>query len=1154
MLGQRWQPAQQEHDFFWEQVVSTAAFPYLADHIVRESVVFPATAYVELVMAALHATFGAGTHAVEQVAFQKVLILREGSDYQLQVGFTQTDHGMRFQIASRPADDPQEPWTLHATGLALARPGTLITAPAPRAIAELQARCSGELSSDQVYAVMHGLGFAYGRCFRGVSSARYHAGQALGAIQLAERVQAECSRYHVHPSLLDISFHVLAAAETEGEVSEDETYLPVGIERVEVYAATDTTVWAHACMRPDPTLPAKTYRGDVFLLDSAGQVLAAAYGLCIQRLSHAEQRAAQDVIADWLYTVDWEEQPLPQVPESETAEDGTWLVFDHASGVGRVLTALLDDRAERSIRVTSGASYWRSGSEYRLNPTRLEDFERLLKDGFGAGQPRCRGIIFLWPLEDTLHLTPTLDELEAAQDGTTTGVLNLVQALVRTGWREEPRLWVVTRGTQAVGDMGQVTVAHGPLWGLSRVVAHEHPGLRCSCVDLGAAAPVLEAARLLDELRADTAEDQIALRGERRYVARLMRYTPEPVLAASATTIQIPAGDQPYLVELVRADGTHALNLRRAERRAPGAGEVELGVHAAGLRVSADTVQFDEQCSGVVLGVGVGVSGFSAGDEVIAVGVSALGSHMIVPAAVLIAKPAQLSFAQAADIGLDFTSLYAAMHHAALLRANPHGDASIASQEQQIGLMRQVVQLFATGTLVPQPGAAISIAEAQAAIPTLAHEPPHRVTVTFQQPDVLVDADLVPTCLDADASYLISGGTGGLGLATAQWMAAQGARHIVLTSRRGAPPEADAAAFAAAKAAIEAHGAELIVAKADIACADQVAAVLQLIAATLPPLRGIIHAAGVLDDGLLLQLNRARFQAVLRPKLHGAWNLHTQTRDIPLDFFVLFSSVAAMLGSPGQGNYCAANAFLDTLAHHRRAQGLPALSINWGPWAEVGMAAHLSHGGASGGLTAIAPALGVQALQRLMSQQAAQVAVMPLNLRQWRQFYPKAAKAPMFVNLLREDQQSSSGRESATSLRALLVAAALHERPAVMASYLREQISQVLRISSARIPIHASLGALGFDSLMALEFRNRLEDSTGLTLPATLIWNFPNITALGQHLAEKLDIALDAVAVPPVAEPAANALSADDRDELARVLGALGDLSLADLQGALVEE
>ncbi len=194
-------------------------------------------------------------------------------------------------------------------------------------------------------------------------------------------------------------------------------------------------------------------------------------------------------------------------------------------------------------------------------------------------------------------------------------------------------------------------------------------------------------------------------------------------------------------------------------------------------------------------------------------------------------------------------------------------------------------------------------------------------------PDAATDA---PNLFRPDGTYLVTGGLGELGLLVAEWMVGRGAKHLVLVGRRGATGEASRVVTRLREA-----GAEVLVAEADVAAEAEVAEVLARIGRSMPPLRGVIHAAMVLDDGVLLQMDGQRFDAALRPKVYGAWNLHRLTLDAPLDFFVLFSSAVSLHGSAGQGNYVAANAFLDSLAHHRRFLGLPALTVDWGRWAEV---------------------------------------------------------------------------------------------------------------------------------------------------------------------------------------------------------------------------
>src|SRR5208283_3412924 len=210
-----------------------------------------------------------------------------------------------------------------------------------------------------------------------------------------------------------------------------------------------------------------------------------------------------------------------------------------------------------------------------------------------------------------------------------------------------------------------------------------------------------------------------------------------------------------------------------------------------------------------------------------------------------------------------------------------------------------------------------------------------------------------------DASYWITGGLGGLGLEVARWMVDHGARHLVQMSR-GRANEAAAALLKT----LEEKGAQVVLARGDVSKPEDVSRVLAQIRESMPALRGIIHCAGVLNDGVILQQSPEKFRAVMGPKVEGSWNLHQQTRGEELDFFVLFSSSASLFGSPGQANYAAANAFLDMLAHQRRSEQRPGLSINWGAWDKVGMAASRSSKiPRVAGVGTIKPEEGLNALQ-----------------------------------------------------------------------------------------------------------------------------------------------------------------------------------------------
>lgn len=364
-----------------------------------------------------------------------------------------------------------------------------------------------------------------------------------------------------------------------------------------------------------------------------------------------------------------------------------------------------------------------------------------------------------------------------------------------------------------------------------------------------------------------------------------------------------------------------------------------------------------------------------------------------------------------------------------------------------------------------------------------------------------------PLSLRNDGTYLITGGLGGLGLKLAGWMVEQGARHLVLVGRSGA-----SSATSAALSQLEQAGAQVLVAKGDVSQETDVARILGEINESMPPLRGIIHAAGVLDDGMLRSHAWERFAKVMAPKVEGAWNLHVLTQDMPLDFFVLFSSMASLLGSPGQGNYAAANAFLDALAHHRRAQGLPGLSINWGTWAEVGMAAslgsHNQHRLTALGMDTIALKQGLQVLGQLFQHTDAQVGVVPVKWSQFMQQFTDDTAPPLLAELAREAGSLVLAEQpSVQQLEFLkrLSKVPPRDRQELFLAHVRDQVTKVLGLSpSHSLEPHQGFFDIGMDSLTSVELRNRLQTTLGRSLPSTLIFDYPTLNALAGYLASEM--------------------------------------------------
>jgi aryl carrier-like protein len=364
-----------------------------------------------------------------------------------------------------------------------------------------------------------------------------------------------------------------------------------------------------------------------------------------------------------------------------------------------------------------------------------------------------------------------------------------------------------------------------------------------------------------------------------------------------------------------------------------------------------------------------------------------------------------------------------------------------------------------------------------------------------------------------DSGYLITGGLGGIGLAVARWLIAAGARHLVLLGRRAPDTEA-----LATLAELTADGATVDVLQADVTRAADVRSVVNAFGRERPPLRGVFHAAGVLDDGALLQQDWERYKKVLAPKVTGAHHLDVCTRGLQLDFFVLFSSFVAVLGSPGQSNYAAANAVLDSLAHHRKALGLPATSVNWGPWEGLGMtgpAVAATYRWSERGARTIVPAEGTGLLERILERPTApQVGAFSVDWEAYHRWLPGTANREVFtlVHTPAGTASDESGEDTALFLPDRLAALDPGDRPEYLVSYLAAQVAEIVGFASEHA-VDPDIGffQLGLDSLMNLKLLAHLREETGdrLTLPGTLTFDHPTCASLAAHLLDELALVPD---------------------------------------------
>jgi acyl transferase domain-containing protein/NADPH:quinone reductase-like Zn-dependent oxidoreductase len=1117
---------------------------WLADHVVLGKALLPGTAFLEL---ALYAGRQLGCPIVRELTLQSPLGLPEDGAVQLQLilGALEEGGGRSVSIYSRAehaSDEPQPEWVCHAHGSLVpampdgdsdgARPLSGMDDVWPPSGAE-------RVELDDLYESLLERGLDYGPVFRGLTNAWRRDGEIFAEAVLTDAERERAGAFELHPALLDAALHAttlgrrsspteLSDGEQSAADSAEEVWLPFCFSEVELLAGGATALRVRFS-------PAEGDALRIALADQRGRSLGSVGGFVLRSVS-AAGIASVAADRDGLFQLDWRPVPTGQDDAQDVVLlDCTGLTEDLPAGAhGAVLRVLgaLQERLEQEetrdsqfailtsgavavgaaedVADLAGAAVWglvRTAQSEHPGRILLVDVDRApssreaLGVALASGESRlairdghCLAARLIRVGDDGVLVPPPGESawrLQASGENTFEGL-----ALVACDEDERPldagevRVEVRAAGVNfkdvliALGVYpGKASIgneAAGVVLEVGADVRDLGPGDRVTGLFSGAFGPVaITDRRLLAPVPAHWSFAQAAS-------------MPLVFLTAYYALVDL-AAIRPHERLLLHAAtggvGTAALQLARhldVEVFATASTEKWSVLQQAGLDsghvASSRDLGFRERFLEQTAGAGVDVVLNSLAGEFVD------ASLDLLPRGGRFAEMGKTDVRDAAEV--------AEQHDGVLYRAF---DLMDAGPDRIQEMLTSLLELFAEGALTLPPIRAWDVRRAPQALRFMS-QARHVGKLVLTMP---------ARALGARGTVLITGGTGGLGSVLARHLVVQhGVRHLLLASRGGErAPDAEQL-----REELKELGASVTLASCDVSRREQVSALL----ASIPeeqPLRVVVHAAGLLDDGLIGSLTSERIERVLAPKLDAAWHLHELTADMDLDAFVLFSSVAAVLGWSGQGNYAAANSFLDALASHRRALGLPAVAMAWGPWDQsVGMTSALGPADlarmASSGMLTLPHAKALKLFDLALDGEGGPLVLARLDSAALRARARAGELPSVFDGLI---QRPVREREPASTLAGSFAERLAHspfaERERIVHQFVLAQTASVLGHASAdAVDAAMSFSDLGFDSLASVELRNRLGAAVGMQLPVTLAFDHPTPGALASYLHEQLSM------------------------------------------------
>ncbi|WP_442800079.1 SDR family NAD(P)-dependent oxidoreductase [Nocardia sp. NBC_01730] len=1130
--------------------LSLSSHPWLADHVIGGTVLVPGTAFVEL---ALHVGAMVGLPRLAELVLAAPLIVPSVGAVELRVmAAGPDDAGSRVvSVYSRPQHDGEKDraeWVRHATGTLVAQSPssqvglTVMTASWPPV---------GALPVEigDVYAELAERGYGYGPLFQGLTALWRRGDEVFAELNLPDQAQPSADRFAVHPALLDAALHAIALGGLTEPAVPGEILVPYSWENVDVHAVGAASVRVRLTAAESE---AGNRQITLTLADSQGEPVAEVAALRLRPIPIATVGEPGPAAAGrGVYQLRWVSLSASESGRFLAAEQ---IADEHWASTDKGETVVVDGKSAGVLRVEDrsadgdvpGAVHGRLVEIAARVGELLARHERIVvvtrrAVALDSGEPVDLVAAAAWGLlragqnENPGRLA--IVDVDHWQDYRAGAVAALAIA-------DEPQLALrqrvpyAPRLSRGAGDIvGASDLLHAPAWALTQLGKGTLTGDNLALVGKPAALGALGPGQVRVGLRAAGVnfrdvlialgmypDADAAIGGEGAGVVlevasdvtefapgdrvfgfvpdigsivvadrKLLSPVPQGWSFAQAAVIPVVFVTAYYgLVDLAEAKPDETL-LLHAATGGVGMATVQLARHLRlRLLVTASrpkwdvlrgmgfddsvigdsrTLDFERKFLEVTDGRGVDIVLDSLAGEFVD------ASLRLLPRGGRFLEMGLTDRRDPRDV---------AEHHPGVFYRGFHLNEVSADRVREI--LSVLGDLFDTGVLAPLPVTGWDLRQA-----------PEAFRYLSQARHIGKNVLTVPSPPRPDGTVLITGGTGGLGAVAARHFVTEyGVRRLVLASRRGL--DADGAADLAAE--LTALGARVDVVACDVA--DR-AALDGLLSAIPPehPLTGIVHTAGVLADGLLADMTPQQLAMVLRPKVDAAWNLHEATKDLDLSMFVLYSSIAGTLGSPGQANYAAANTFLDALAEHRHREGLPAISVAWGPWRGTsGMTSALTGADFArmrrDGLVPLDDHHGTALLDAALAVGLPTIAGVRLDMA----VLTTQATAGSLPRTLRSLVTVSTRHvESVRSLAQRLASTPQADISGVVLSVVREHVAASLGHESRdMIDPDAPFPQLGFDSLTGVEFRNRLAKATGLPLPSTLVFDHPTARALADYL------------------------------------------------------